>query len=756
MDKDPEVIIPAAVRNYVPKAIVQDMISASHPFAPLITPALSKATGITESAREIFYVPDDPALGIYQKLFANTVCILEENDPALNTNSKSTAKIIGKLLDDHDNHIDQQAYLTARLLDNVIGDWDRHFDQWRWGTTDTGKGKLYYPIPKSRDEAFFNSDGLLLGYLSANQFKYLQGFKKRIYDVRWLNWEARDLDRIFMNQLTEANWKQTIDNFQHNLSDVAIDSAVKNLPPEIYKFGASEIIDKLKSRRARLPKQGLKFYKFLSRDVNIIGSNQQEYFKVKNDDKELQVIVYRKTNKYDSGGIIYNRSFNPKITKEVRLYGLNGNDKFEIDEGTTSKIKVRMIGGKGNDTFNIKGNVRNSIYDIISTDTAEKNNIINKRKSNIELSSNPAVNEYKPLGESYNIYRLPRLSFGYNNEDKLLIGFGASAKTFGFRKDPYSTYQQLSVLLAPVYGAYQIKYQGIANSILLKKDILFNAEYVHPTLNNFFGFGNTTLNNTLNPTEFYRVKYHYFQTDLLLRKRFNSFLEISAGPSFYHYSNKFINNKNSILAKPALLGFDSTSIYSAKDYVGGKMRMDINFVNNEIIPTRGIRWYNEFSVMGGINKNSKNISKITTEMTVYASLNEERKLVGIFRFGGGHIFSDKFEYFQALTLGANNFDRGLKKQRYSGSGLAYASAEGRVKIFQSQSYILPGDIGVIGFFDVGRVWMKGQTSHEWHKSYGGGLYYSPFDIVVLAATVGISDEDRLFNFSLGTKFRLTF
>ncbi len=95
--------------------------------------------------------------------------------------------------------------------------------------------------------------------------------------------------------------------------------------------------------------------------------------------------------------------------------------------------------------------------------------------------------------------------------------------------------------------------------------------------------------------------------------------------------------------------------------------------------------------------NSKTITKITTDMTVYASLNEERKLVGIFRFGGGHIFSDKFEYFQALTLGANNFDRGFRKQRFSGSGLAYASAEGRVKIFQSQSYILPGDIGVIGF-----------------------------------------------------------
>ena len=91
--------------------------------------------------------------------------------------------------------------------------------------------------------------------------------------------------------------------------------------------------------------------------------------------------------------------------------------------------------------------------------TAEKNGIINSNKSKIELSSNPLVNEYKSYGFNYNIYRFPQINLGYNQEDGLLVGLGFSAKTFGFRKDPYSTYQKLSTLYALNHGAYQVKYQ---------------------------------------------------------------------------------------------------------------------------------------------------------------------------------------------------------------------------------------------------------------------------------------------------------
>jgi hypothetical protein len=304
--------------------------------------------------------------------------------------------------------------------------------------------------------------------------------------------------------------------------------------------------------------------------------------------------------------------------------------------------------------------------------------------------------------------------------------------------------------------AYQVKYQGIFNSALLHKDLLVNAEIVNPTLNNFFGLGNETVRLNGNKTEFYRVRYKYVQADLLLRKRFNEVLHISFGPSYYHYWNKFEDNKNRILANPASIGSDSTSIYSTKDYVGGKLKVDINYINNELFPTRGVVWYSEFSSMRGLNKNSRNLTKITTDMQVYAALSEHNKLVTTVKLGGGHIFSKNFEYFQALNLGANNFIRGFRKNRFSGSTLAYGSMELRVKLFKSESYILPGDVGLLGFYDIGRVWQRGESSGKWHASYGGGFYYAPFNLVLVSATYAISDEDQLFNFSLGTKFNLTF
>jgi hypothetical protein len=656
--------------------------------------------------------------------------------------------------------VDQQEYLRGRLLDNVIGDWDRHFDQWKWGTRDTGKGKLYYPVPRDRDQAFFNSDGMLLNYLSKNQFKYLQGFKKSFYSIKWLNWEARDQDRIFMNLLTENDWKNTITTFQHNLSDKVIDSSVKRLPPEIYPLDGANISSKLKSRRDVLMTQGMHLYNYLSRRVNIVGSNKQEIFKVQNADSGIQVTVLKKNSKNAITGFMYQRTFFPGKTKELRLYGLNGNDRFEIDEDVKSKMKVRMIGGKGNDTFDLKGNIRNYVYDITTSDTSmklEQNFVDNHRKSKVLFSSNPLVNEYKPYGYTYNIYRFPQINLGYNAEDKLMAGFGFSAKTFGgFRKEPYSTYQKLSTLYAFTHKAYQVKYEGIFNSVLAGKDIVVNAELVNPTLNNFFGFGNATKINAAKPIEYYRVRYKYVSTDILLRKRLNDFLDVSIGPSWYHYWNDYEDNKNRILANPAIIGSDSASVYANKNYLGGKFKIDINYVNNELLPTRGIQWYTELSSMYGLNEKSKNLTRLTSDMTVYASLSEARKLMGILRFGAGKIFSKNYEYFQALNLGANNYVRGFRKDRFSGSGLLYASFETRVKLFKSESYILPGDVGVIGFYDVGRVWVKQESSRKWHQSFGGGFYYSPFNIVIVSATVGVSDEDKLLNFSLGTKFRLTF
>lgn len=752
IDKDPEKAIPENLRGTLAQSIVQDMISASNPFAPLIVPSLAKALGVVVSDPKLYFVPDDPAFGFYQKLFANSVCLLEDREPTEDSSdTKSTAKVINKLVDDSKNHIDQPAYLKARLMDNLIGDWDRHFDQWKWGIRDTGKGKLYYPVPRDRDQALFWSNGILLGYTSKVQLKYLQGFKKTIPNVKWFNWEARDIDRIFLNGLDEKQWKNIIDTFQHNITDKVIDNAMKKLPPEIYPIDAAVVSAKLKSRRNILMKEGMTLYKYLSKDVNVIGSNESEYFRVINNPAGLEVRMYKNKNG-DSSGILYHRVFNSDVTKEIRLYGLNGMDKFVVDDDANSKIRLRIIGGKGADTFDIKGKVKNYIYD----QNTEKNGIINSKKSKIEFSTDPLVNEFKTTGFNYNIYRFPQINLGYNQEDKLLLGFGFSAKTFGFRKDPYSTFQKLSTLYSFNHGAYQFKYQGIFNKVLLNKDIVLNAEMVNPTLNNFFGFGNETKKVPSNSFEFYRVRYKYVQTELLLRKRYNDILNVSVGPAYYHYWNDYEDNKSRILGTPILIGSDSASIFTVKDYLGGRIKIDIDYVNDELLPTRGMTWTNEFTSLYGLNGKSKNLAKITSNMQVFAPISAERKFYSVTRIGYGHISSDNPEYFQTLNIGANNFVRGFRKDRFSGTSMVYASFEVRKRLFVSQSFILPGDVGIVSFFDMGRVWLKGESSHTLHTSGGGGFYYTPFNLVIISATMGFSKEDQLFNFSIGTKFNLTF
>ncbi len=753
IEKDPEKALPVNLRGTMAQDVVEDMISASDPYAPLIVPTMAKAIGVPHADPKFFFVPDDPALGKYRSLFANKVAMLEERDPVPDNDTKSTSKVTNKLYEENNDKIDQEAVLKARLLDMLIGDFDRHADQWKWGTEDTGIGKLYIPVPRDRDQAFFNSDGLLVKYLSRQRMRFLQGFDPKITDLKGLNFVARDFDRFFLNGIEENTWRSITDSFVYKLNDQVIDEAVSKYPEEVKPMMAANIAKKLKSRRADLAKQSVDYYKFISREVTVTGSNEEEFFRLTQDGKNLKLSVYRKEIDNDSSLVAYHRSFDPAVTKEIRLFGLNGNDKFKIDSNVLSPIKVRIIGGKGEDSFNLQGNVRNYLYDL----STEKNVIVNSSKTRNEMSSDVNVLDYKSTGHQYNQLSFPMFNFGFNSEDGLLVGLGFHARTYGFRKEPYATDQKLTSLVAPANGrAYQLRYRGEFNQVLGKNDIILNADFVNPTLNNFFGIGNETQFNKDLKIPFYRVRYKFVETDLLLRRRYNDLLSISLGPTFYHYWDNYEDNKSRILGNPASQGLDSASIYSPKSYLGIKAKMDIVYIDNEVFPTRGITWFTEFRSVRGLNDNSGKLTKIQSDMTIYAKVSDISRVSTVLRFGGGHVFNDKMEYFQALNLGANNYLRGYFKNRFSGSSMLYSSAEMRYKIFKSKSAILPGDVGVLGFFDIGRVWAPYQSSQKWHNSYGGGLYFVPFNLIMLSATVAMSDESRLFNFTLGTKFNLTF
>jgi hemolysin activation/secretion protein len=101
--------------------------------------------------------------------------------------------------------------------------------------------------------------------------------------------------------------------------------------------------------------------------------------------------------------------------------------------------------------------------------------------------------------------------------------------------------------------------------------------------------------------------------------------------------------------------------------------------------------------------------------------------------------------------GAQNF-RGFHTNRFTGKTIAYNNLELRLKVLDFTSYLLPGSFGVIGFNDVGRVWVPGEKSDQWHDGYGGGLYIIPAQLVLIEAVMGFSKEGSLPYITIGMRF----
>src|SRR4029078_3490080 len=123
------------------------------------------------------------------------------------------------------------------------------------------------------------------------------------------------------------------------------------------------------------------------------------------------------------------------------------------------------------------------------------------------------------------------------------------------------------------------------------------------------------------------------------------------------------------------LGLDSADIYSKKSYLGAKLIFLVDNRNSEFFPTRCIHWLTQWTGLAGMNSSSNKYMSLTSDMQVYASLSLPAKLVAILKIGGGRIFTRDFEYFQALSLGANLGLNGFRKNRYSGRIITYGGLE---------------------------------------------------------------------------------
>ncbi|MET3981580.1 hypothetical protein ABIB62_004196 [Mucilaginibacter sp. UYP25] len=737
VEKTPDKLVPESLRQTFAVDWLDDALSGQHPFSALVVPPLANAVNVPHANPVIGVVVDDPALGEYNKVFANLVCLLEEREPI--GKSDNTLKMLENLVKDNDNSFDGESFLRARMLDMLIGDWDRHEDQWRWAETKKDKGKGYVGVPRDRDQVFHLEEGLLPDIAALPYVNPVLGDFTSIPNYRFGIYKTRFINAYPDAQMSHAQWMKIANDFVASETDEVFEKALRLLPGDTYKMGHDVLLAKLKARRALIPATMDKYYHYISHILDIRLSDKNEKVVITGmPDSSLRIQVNKINKDGEVKDVLMDIAYEPKYTKEIRLYASGGDDKITIDN-TTSPINLRVIGGNdGNKVYNVVRSANKvRVYDI---PTAKFEGLDNRLSKHISAdTSNTRFVRTNP----YNLW-MPLINGALNADDGLLIGAGFKyIKNDGFRKLPYASSQSFMLTHAFATDAFRVNYTGEWIEAIGKADLVLRVNAQAPdNTANFFGLGNETTLDKVQPRyrRFYRARFDTYEVDPALRWHTGKNSTISAGPSFQFYHLNLEDNAGRLISNSSLIGsFDSVTVDRDKAHVG----LSLNFNSNQrvggILPRGG--YYINISLQGytGLNNYSADYLQIRPEFTFYQKLTGNASVVLSDRIGGG-ISVGKPAFYQSMFLGGQGNLLGYLQYRFAGKHMVYNNLQARVKLFDIASYIVPGQFGLSGFYDTGRVWVDDDRSDKWHHGVGGGVYFSPGGLTILQVLAGHSTE----------------
>lgn len=754
IEKDPSKVIPEVVKMQLAVDVAQDQMSAYLPWAALSVPRLADAAGIYHTNPGIVYLTKDPRLGPYKDDVWEGMYLFEERPDGNRKDVKSfgrsenivgTPDMFDEILDDHENQVDQEHFLRSRLFDVYIGDWDRHEDQWRWAGFKEDDEYVFRAVPRDRDQTFFLNEGFF-PWISSRKFalRINQGFKYEIRDMEGLVSQGKWLDRRFLSELSKEDWMKAARKMQAGLTDEVIAGAISDMPPQIVDLKGDIIMDKLKVRRDKLPEFAEEYYSILSKKVDIVGSDKDEQFSVERlNNNETEVKVWTLNSKGEKKDKIYDRVFKHDETREIRLYGLKGQDEFDVEGKVDRGMKIRIIGGPGKDDIKDKSQVRGLTKRTIIYDTPKKNAIEFGTEARDRTSNLPEKNSYTYAAFNYNKF-IPLAFVGYNVDEALVAGVGFRYTTYGFQKSPDASRHSLGARYATATHAFEFTYDGFFRSVFRRTDVQMHLTLRDPMYaQNYFGLGNETEKLAGDKT-YYHVRIGKWEVHPELSRTFNN-NTFSAGIFYQKYTveqtpGRYISDA----------GLDP-EVFETQDYAGFNLRYLFDNRDSETLPTRGMYWNTEASFNYDLDQARKTFNQIGSDLGVFLSFRKPHRAVLALRLGGSMNIGD-YEFFQASSLGGSTNLRGFRATRYSGDACLYQNTEFRFKLFNFSNYISKGEFGILAFHDVGRVWLEGEDSRVWHHGYGGGIWVSPFSVAVLTACYERSQDETKGLFTLRFKY----
>lgn len=745
IDKSFGKALPDIYRHTFVETIVNDQVSLGHPYTAVTIPIMSEAAGIYHTNPRIVYIPQQRALDSFNKEYGDRLYLFEQRpdenwEEASNFgNSKKivgTDKMLEKIFDDNDNRADQVFYVRARLFDMLIGDASRHEDQWRWASFKEDGKTIYKAIPRDRDQAFARFDGFLLHLaFSSADLGYLQSFGDKIPDVNLNNYPARNLDRQIANEPTLDQWLSQAKEIQESLTDEVIERAIRQLPPETFPISGNKLISQLKSRRDDLQDYARKYYLFLAKEVEVVGSKKKESFYINRlgDGKVLVTVSKISKQGEKEGKPFYTRLFRAGETKEIRLYGLAGNDVYELTGEGEKDILIRIIGGTDADSIidRTNGKHKTVIYD------GHTNSILTHGKAKLRLSNDTTIHAFKYDGFKYDKHGLGP-SISYNYEDKIFVGLQYKATKQGWRKDPYSSSQKFQVNYSLMQKNFSFVYKGDFRQVIGKWNLALDGNYDLMRWNHYYGLGNET-QAVVKTRNYYDMESRDILASVSLNHPLGKNASFAIGPVYNMV--KILENKERFIYQSMPF---SKPLYASKHFAGVQAGFSFSHLNDKVVPTKGISFSAGAQYLQNVKESNKQVTRYNADLRVYISL--LKNLVLAIHPGAATV-TGKPEFYQYVSIGGSRSVRGYIRDRFWGKSSFYSANELQY-IFNVRSHLFNGKAGLIGFYDAGRVWMDNEISDTWHTGYGGGFLVAPFNKMMLTVLYGVSTEGSQIHFKL--------
>jgi hypothetical protein len=497
------------------------------------------------------------------------------------------------------------------------------------------------------------------------------------------------------------------------------------------------------------------YYLLLAKRVDVVGSNKGEVFLVNRLPGGLvrvQMFDRAKEGNEPNGPALFDRTFKPRETDEVCLYGLDGRDVFTVTgDGGKHSVLVRVIGGDGKDRIADDSRAAGlrtltKVYDLPDTDLQLG------PESDNHTSTRPGVNAYDREQFEYNSYR-PTVGLGYNGNDGFTASAGVTFLRQGFRKPGFKN--QYSFLgEVSIGGQRQFTASTRHRYAIGKIDAGGAVSYGNYfPFYNFFGLGNNTeLNQDRYDDRFYRARYRGVTVNAFLERVFFQRSIIRVGPTFEYYVTDFAANSylGVLNQTPGTDQIRPNS--STQRLLGLNAVFDLDLRDRQSFARRGVRLRAQHDTYRQFSGSESTFGLTQGFAEYYGTARLGIPVTLVLKGGGAKNYGNDADipFYKFTSLGLREGLRGYYRNRFSGDASLYFNSELRLSLGQVKNGFLPFYYGVFGFYDQGRVYYQGSSPTGWHSGYGGGFYIAPVvETLAFAVSYQMSEENNLIQFGLG-------